>query len=746
MKLLLEVMSRVFIFFIVLLMGLVPVGTAFAAPVLNLAMATNTGPVAPGQNVTFIITASNTGDTVTGSFTLLASVPNNTTVPAAQDEAAGCGSAGATNVDCLAGQSLVWNISLGAGQSLTRTFSAVVDSVSPPPNGTVITSTASTTLGLAVNASVIVRSAAGLNLTLDSIPNSVAPGGEYLYRLTYGNAGFSSVNTDLTFSLPAGANITSASDGGVIIGATVTWNVGDLPAGIIGMRDVLAQIPVSTDVGILILAGAQLSDNAGVQEPAAANAVTTVATLLELAVSTLPDPVQPGQNVSYVVTVSNTSAISTGNAVLYARVPNHTMVPAAQDEGAGCGSTGATNVDCLAGQSLAWNIFLGAGESMTRTFTAVVDSISPPANGTLLSTVVNVNENNGAGVTAEVVVGDAGSMLALDVPPGSITPGGSYTYTLTYSNAGASAVTGELLLRLPLGTTFQSASGGGTFAGGVVTWAVGALSPGQSDRQQVTLQAPVSSAGSILMAEAQLRDPTTLQSHARASALATVATPLELAVSTLPDPVQPGQNVSYVVTVSNTSAISTGNAVLYARVPNHTMVPAAQDEGAGCGSTGATNVDCLAGQSLAWNIFLGAGESMTRTFTAVVDSISPPANGTLLSTVVNVNENNGAGVTAEVVVGVDTDGDGVNDASDNCTLIANSDQRDTDNDGFGNICDPDLDNNLIVNAADLAIFKPLFFTTDPDANFDGIGTVNAADLAILKSMFFKSPGPSGLAP
>lgn len=94
----------------------------------------------------------------------------------------------------------------------------------------------------------------------------------------------------------------------------------------------------------------------------------------------------------------------------------------------------------------------------------------------------------------------------------------------------------------------------------------------------------------------------------------------------------------------------------------------------------------------------------------------------------------------------DSDADKILDAMDNCTKVVNLDQRDTDNDGYGNICDPDLDNNLIVNAADLAIFKPLFFKTDPNADFDGNGVVNAADLAILKTMFFKAPGPSGLTP
>ena len=46
----------------------------------------------------------------------------------------------------------------------------------------------------------------------------------------------------------------------------------------------------------------------------------------------------------------------------------------------------------------------------------------------------------------------------------------------------------------------------------------------------------------------------------------------------------------------------------------------------------------------------------------------------------------------------DTDLDGVPDVSDNCTLVANSNQRDTQGNGFGNLCDGDLNNDLIVNS------------------------------------------------
>ncbi len=91
----------------------------------------------------------------------------------------------------------------------------------------------------------------------------------------------------------------------------------------------------------------------------------------------------------------------------------------------------------------------------------------------------------------------------------------------------------------------------------------------------------------------------------------------------------------------------------------------------------------------------------------------------------------------------DADNDGVLDDSDNCTLVENADQRDTDGDGFGNLCDADLDNNGTIDFADLAIMKARFFSGDADADLDGDGTVAFPDLAIMKAGFFGAPGPAG---
>jgi hypothetical protein len=92
----------------------------------------------------------------------------------------------------------------------------------------------------------------------------------------------------------------------------------------------------------------------------------------------------------------------------------------------------------------------------------------------------------------------------------------------------------------------------------------------------------------------------------------------------------------------------------------------------------------------------------------------------------------------------DADGDGVPYGSDNCVSVFNPDQRDTNADGFGNACDPDFNQDNVVNAVDLGHLKSLFFQADADADLNGDGVVNAVDLGTLKSRFFKPPGPSGL--
>ncbi len=106
-----------------------------------------------------------------------------------------------------------------------------------------------------------------------------------------------------------------------------------------------------------------------------------------------------------------------------------------------------------------------------------------------------------------------------------------------------------------------------------------------------------------------------------------------------------------------------------------------------------------------------------------------------------------SGQITSFTVDDDSDSDGLSDPADNCTLVANADQRDTNGDGYGNLCDPDLNNDGLVNFADVALWAPFFNTvTNGDEDLNGDGFANFGDFAIFPDFFLQPPGPSGTAP
>jgi hypothetical protein len=91
---------------------------------------------------------------------------------------------------------------------------------------------------------------------------------------------------------------------------------------------------------------------------------------------------------------------------------------------------------------------------------------------------------------------------------------------------------------------------------------------------------------------------------------------------------------------------------------------------------------------------------------------------------------------------LDADGDGVLDGADNCRAVPNADQRDTNRDGFGNACDPDLDDNDVVNRRDFELLRSFVGPRPPPvADLDGDGKTDAADMKILQAYLGKAPGP-----
>ena len=106
----------------------------------------------------------------------------------------------------------------------------------------------------------------------------------------------------------------------------------------------------------------------------------------------------------------------------------------------------------------------------------------------------------------------------------------------------------------------------------------------------------------------------------------------------------------------------------------------------------------------------------------------------------------------------DADGDGIPDALDKCMLDSRNKTADcdTDGDGYGNVCDPDFDQDFAVTAHDFGkYFAPSMKSGTPastgtDLNCDG--KVDQEDYRAYFEPKFKGekkqggavPGPSGL--
>ena len=99
----------------------------------------------------------------------------------------------------------------------------------------------------------------------------------------------------------------------------------------------------------------------------------------------------------------------------------------------------------------------------------------------------------------------------------------------------------------------------------------------------------------------------------------------------------------------------------------------------------------------------------------------------------------------------DQDGDGFPDGGDNCRDVPNPDQRDSDGDGFGNLCDADVDGDGWVTTSwgradrpgdvEQIALSARAFDHVPHHDLDGNGKVDERDVSLAYVLLFQRPGP-----
>ena len=87
----------------------------------------------------------------------------------------------------------------------------------------------------------------------------------------------------------------------------------------------------------------------------------------------------------------------------------------------------------------------------------------------------------------------------------------------------------------------------------------------------------------------------------------------------------------------------------------------------------------------------------------------------------------------------------------NSPACVNKSQLDADADGYGNICDSDVNNSGSTTATDYSILRSVigklynFSANAAKSDMNGSGSVTAADYSILRARIGVATGPSGLA-
>ncbi len=488
-----------------------------------------------------------------------------------------------------------------------------------------------------------------MSLTKTRDKATAKPGDTITYTLSYSNTGSgSATNVSLSDIVPTRTTFVSATGGGTLSGAVVSWNIGTVAAGGSGSRQFTVTVNAGTAAGVVISNSGTISfqdDIGNTQSPITSNSATTT---VAQGAGVLVDPDQSasvhqggGAIITYTFTVTNTGngtdrfdltdiiVSSQFNVTLELLSATGTVLATDNSPANGTWDTVTAGADTDAdGNPDTGNIAAGT----TVTYQLRVTEGTGAGNGQ--QTVVQIRGTSNFDPTvfdaATFTTIVAGTQFILDLTktdaPDPVAAGSNITYTLVVTSSGSKALTNLVITDpIPANTTFVSATGGGTLAAGVVTWNIATLTSGATQTLTLTVQVGAAVPNGTVVSNTASAVSTQTTTPTQATATTTVQSPVSFATSSKAvnfGTASPGTTLTYTIVVTNTGASGATGVVVNDTIPSNTTYVAGSITGTGANAAGNPN--------LVWNVgAVAGGASATLTYQVTINNPIPAGTATI---------------------------------------------------------------------------------------------------------------------